>query len=119
MTPLRLSDLEPRFIALVTDDGSRRKYVDDIASAHGVMFVCPKCFERAGRVRPGVHGMLCWRPRVDPSIEPGPGRWEMSGTSFDDLTLTAGSSSVLVTGGCRAHFFVTNGAIAWAEPWEG
>jgi len=42
---------------------------------------------------------------------PVPGRWEMLGTGLADLTLVASSSSVLLTEGCRAHFYVQGGQI--------
>ncbi len=35
----------------------------------------------------------------------------MHGTGIADLTLVAGSSSVALQGGCKAHFFVRDGAI--------
>jgi hypothetical protein len=38
-------------------------------------------------------------------------RWSLQGTSIDDLTLVAGSSSVYLKGTCDAHFFVRGGAI--------
>ena len=76
------------------------------------MFLCPKCYvANAGAV--GTHSVICWAPQVPQTIDPKPGRWELVGTSLDDLTLRAESSSVLLTteGGCQAHFFVENGVI--------
>lgn len=35
----------------------------------------------------------------------------MHGSGYSDLTLRAGSSSVMLTAGCFAHFFVTDGNI--------
>jgi hypothetical protein len=73
-------------------------------------FQCPLCFQtNSGPV--GTHYVLCWRPRVPPQIKPAPGRWEFTGAGLDDLTLVAGSSSILLTDGCKAHFFIENGAI--------
>ena len=48
---------------------------------------------------------------------PKPGRWALLGTGLQDLTLGPApgkSRSVLLTteGGCRAHFFITNGIAA-------
>ena len=84
--------------------------VDKISEAQGIMFLCPKCFvENRGSV--GTHRVLCWRPCVSQDVPPVPGRWEFSGTGYEDLTLTAGSSSILLQGGCGAHFFITNGEI--------
>ena len=85
--------------------------VDRIAEADGVTFLCPVCFvANGGSV--GTHSVCCWRPRVPQTVKPVPGRWEFQGTGIDDLTLVAGSSSVLLQGPCGAHFFVRNGAIA-------
>ena len=85
-----------------------------LAEADGIQFLCPKCFAKNGGPR-GTHQVLCWRPRVPAGVQPGPGRWEVVGTSFDDYSLVAGSSSVALQGGCAAHFFVTNGQIVAAE----
>lgn len=105
---MKLADLEPQFLKLEVPDGWL--HVDSIDEADGVLFVCPKCFATQGR--PGSHSVLCWRPRVSQDHDPKPGRWEFEGTGYHDLTLVAGSSSVLLTGpGCGAHFYVRNGQI--------
>jgi hypothetical protein len=81
------------------------------ADADGVFFLCPKCF-LANHGDVGTHSVMCWRPRVPADVAPKPGRWEFQGTGLHDLTLVAGSSSILLTGpGCGAHFFIRNGAI--------
>jgi len=84
---------------------------ENIAEADGVAFMCPKCFlANGGSV--GTHWVLCWRPRVPADVAPKPGRWEFVGTMLDDLTLTAGSSSILLSGpGCGAHFWIERGAV--------
>jgi hypothetical protein len=106
---VRLLDLEPRFEKIV-EPNKLYHGVDSIAEADGVLFLCPKCFvENSGPV--GTHSVLCWRPRVPQTEFPVPGRWEFEGTGLHDLTLVAGSSSVLLTGGCNAHFFVRQGEI--------
>lgn len=85
-------------------------HVDTIAEAQGVLFLCPKCFvENNGNV--GTHSIICWQPMIPQAVKPVPGRWTFHGTGYDDLTLRANSSSVSVTEGCRAHFFITNGVI--------
>jgi hypothetical protein len=124
---VRLTDLEPYFVrreirpcagyGVATDCSTVSQHTEhewlvpvSFADADGIYFLCPKCFaEHPDRV--GVHGIICWRPRVPPDIKPNPGRWEFTGTGLDDLSLVAGSSSVLLTGGCCAHFHVTNGQI--------
>lgn len=122
---MRLLDLEPHFIRreIRPCDGTRdcitvsshtehewHVYVDAIADADGIMFHCPKCFQSNGGDI-GTHMVLCWRPRVPADVSPKPGRWEFEGTGLDDLTLVAGSSSVLLIGGCAAHFLIRSGAI--------
>lgn len=110
---LRLrEDLDAIFITK-TGDGWRG--VATLAEAQGVEFLCPKCYhdEPVGKV--GTHMIICWsRSRgVADDVSPGPGRWKMEGTGLEDLTLNAeepnGARSVLLTGGCAWHGFVTNG----------
>lgn len=101
-----LSVLEPEFVVR-TEKGYRRC---SFAEAEGLWLLCPECWDRNnGPV--GTHGVLCWRPCVPLSVTPGPGRWEFKGTGMDDLTLVAGSSSVLLQGGCNAHFYVQGGQV--------
>src|SRR5581483_251899 len=108
---MRLLDLEPEFLVIETPTSFR--LTDDIKGADGVWFLCPKCFAANGNSNIGTHYVICWAPHVPQTISPRPGRWEMLGTGAANLTLRAGSSSVLLTGdgGCKAHFFVKNGAI--------
>ena len=83
-----------------------------ITEADAVMFLCPKCYAQNGNSAVGTHQVICNRPRVPQAPNRvGPGRWEFSGTGIDDLVLTAGSSSVLLQGGCGWHGFVGNGGI--------
>lgn len=106
-----LRDLEPTFVKII-EPGRRYRVDVSIDEADGVQFLCPLCYETNGGPV-GTHGVLCWRPRVPLSEFPGPGRWEFTGTGFDNLSLVAGSSSVLLggNGGCHAHFHVTNGRV--------
>jgi hypothetical protein len=70
----------------------------------------------------GAHYIICWfrnprgADRVPDDAQPLPGRWWIEGTSLDDLTLAHGAPhmarSVLLQGGCNAHFCVTAGEIA-------
>jgi hypothetical protein len=98
---------------LVIESETTWRHVDSIDDADGVIFVCPKCFEDPPVGLEGAHSIICWQPHVGQEHRPGPGRWALIGTGIDDLSLVAGSSSVQLTGGCAAHFFVRNGCIAW------
>ncbi len=105
---MRLVDLEPELLKFLNPNS--HEYIDKFSEADGVMFLCPKCFE-ANKGSRGTHYVLCWRPTVPLDVNPKRGRWEFEGTGLDNLTLKAGSSSVLLTAGCKAHFFITNGEI--------
>lgn len=92
--------------------------MDNINDAHGVEFLCPKCFAaNSGPV--GTHAVICWsRSRgVPDEADPKPGRWTLEGTGMHDLTLNGdavgggGARSVLLTSGCAWHGFVTNGEV--------
>jgi hypothetical protein len=87
-------------------------YVDTLAEAHGVMFLCPKCYATNGG-EVGTHHVLCWFVgKVPDDADPKPGRWNPSGTGIDDLTFVGpGAASVLLTSeeGCQWHGFVNNG----------
>ncbi len=109
---MRLADLDPEFLQYEAREGRVFHHVvDAIADAHGIMFLCPKCFvANGGPVR--THRVICWQPgKVPDDAKPGPGRWTLAGTNFDDLSLVAGSSSVLLQGGCRWHGFVQDGSV--------
>lgn len=86
-----------------------------LAEADGVEFLCPECFQKNGG-RVGTHICICWfRGKVGPEEYPAPGRWTPSGQGIDDLTFMPGEPknavSVLLIGGCNAHFLVVGGAI--------
>lgn len=109
---MRLSELEPRFLKR-TDD-THFQEVGNKDEADGLHFLCPTCFEKNGNSKVGTHSVVCWEPRVPQSTSPKPGRWEMVGSNFEDLTLVAGSSSIQLNGsGCNAHFFIRNGNIEY------
>ena len=108
---MRLAELEPQFLRHEYRDGSEyHVFVDSLGEADGIMFLCPVCWT-ANKGPIGTHQVICWRPRIAPDIHPKPGRWELIGSSYADLSLVAGSSSVLLTSGCNAHFFVRSGQI--------
>lgn len=84
-----------------------------LAQAQGIIFVCPLCLAANGGVRAGVHSVICWFTGVPASVEPGPGRWNPSGTGIDDLTFVPpGAVSVQLIGGCNWHGFVIRGDAA-------
>lgn len=111
----RLVDLQPQFLRWAPRDGQTiLEHVDAIDQAQGISFLCPKCFiDKGGPV--GTHTVICWsRSRGTPDdAGPGPGRWRLDGTGYDDLTLNGekkgGARSVQLLGGCGWHGFVTNG----------
>lgn len=105
---MRLSQLEPEFLA--RDDDRRCHRVATLAEADGIKFKCPLCFQRNGGAV-GTHSIICWQPHVPQTTHPTPGRWSFHGTGFGDLTLVAGSSSILLTAGCQWHGFITAGEI--------
>lgn len=102
---MRLTELDPTFIQIVDDRTYRVGAA--MSEADGVQFLCPVCFLKNGGPI-GTHIMICWAPHVPVERKPAPGRWPMMGTGFADLTLTP---SIAITGGCNAHFFITNGEV--------
>lgn len=112
---MKLVELEPQWIRReARADGVYHVRVESIAEAQGVMFLCPKCFA-ANQGKVGTHRVICWsRSRgVPDDAQPGPGRWRLVGTAFNDLTLEGEgtSRSVLLLGACAWHGFITNGEI--------
>lgn len=105
---LTLEQLNAKFLKRTSSHSF--KNVDTIAEADGVQFLCPKCFV-ANKGAIGTHSVICWSPSVPQDTQPTPGRWSLIGTGIKDLTLQAGSSSVQLTSGCGAHFFVQCGEI--------
>lgn len=107
---MKFAELEPAFYRHREEDGRELHVpVDKLEDAQGVMFLCPKCFvENKGGV--GTHHMMCWFSKrgVPNHVTPKPGRWDVSGTGLEDLTL---SPSVLIIGGCGWHGFITNGEV--------
>lgn len=114
---MNLSELEPRFLSAPEFDEDGRetsRYVDSIQDAGGIRFLCPVCFRNNGGAV-GTHGIMCWNGTVSQKFSPRPGRWDMSGTGFHDLTLTgahSNSNSIALTNArCGAHFHIKNGKI--------
>lgn len=106
---MRLTDLDPTFYRIV-EPGRHYTVVDTLAEAQGIDFLCPDCFTKNSGPR-GTHHVICWfqgRGVLDDET-PKPGRWDVTGTDFTDLTL---SPSVHLTGpGCGWHGFVKAGEV--------
>jgi hypothetical protein len=123
---MRLRDLDVRFVFDVTRTGARLSQADTVDGAQGVMFQCPACAVGKERGQEDGRGFICGahyirvlfsNPRgvaaAPPEADENP-RWEMSGSSIDDLTLSP-SINLDVPGqedGCRWHGFVRNGDAA-------
>jgi hypothetical protein len=106
---MKLTALDPRFVKIEGECSWRTDAT--ISDCDGLIFLCPVCF-RKNRGPVGTHSIICWKPHVPLSRSPGPGRWNILGTSIDDVTLQAGSSSIHLTGpGCGAHFHIRSGDI--------
>lgn len=106
---MELSQLEPEFLKIIDENTNKR--IDDITQADGIVFLCPVCFKNNGNSNIGTHSIICWQPHVPQERTPKPGRWKFEGTGYEDLSLVAGSSSILLNGGCNAHFFIRKGKI--------
>lgn len=111
---MKLTGLEPELLRYAPRDGHvYHEQAPTIADAQGVLFLCPVCFQANGGPV-GTHAVLCWfRGRgVPDDATPGPGRWEVSGTGFADLTLSP-SVNLDVPGatGCRWHGWIQNGEV--------
>lgn len=108
---MKLTELEPRFLKWIDDHHFRHDAT--FAEADGIMFLCPKCWKANGGPV-GTHSVICWAPKVPLTTYPVPGRWNLVGTGFADLSLVAGSSSVKLAGGCNWHGHVTAGEVTGA-----
>lgn len=96
---MRLTALEPQLSHL--DGPGRHRHVTALADADFLTFTCPACPPEK------THSVgVFFRGRGVPDYEvPGPGRWVVSGTGLDDLTL---SPSIALS--CW-HGFVTKGEV--------
>jgi len=102
---VKLTDLEASFVLWDGSDIGGYMEVPDIKGADGVTFFCPHGGEKACSI-------LLWDHSVPPFVTPGPGRWTMTGTGINDLTL---SPSVDMSAGpcaCKWHGWVKNGDAA-------
>lgn len=97
----RLTDLDATFVRHTS--GGNFNEVEAMTDANGVLFDCPKC---------GRHSVLVWDRTVPAGIEPGPGRWDMTGTGLADLTLSPSVDLSRGGVGCLWHGWVKNGDAA-------
>lgn len=120
---MKLTELEPVWIKRQVEEVDPTVYVDDVMhpsgkqishvpvtmqEADGIRFLCPKCVNTDG------HSVICWfESKVADDVQPGPGRWNPQGTSFEDLSFVPGAKtrSIQLLGGCNHHFFITNGDV--------
>lgn len=126
---MKLLDLDARFIGNVDVAKKSSRRQDGIEGAQGVMFQCPKCGEGKERGRKDGRGYIkgahyikvCFsNPRgatVAPEAYDDNPRWEMSGTSLEDLTLKPSINCDIpnddgTPSHCKFHGFVTNGDVA-------
>lgn len=109
-----LAELDARFlIRSAPPDGVRYLTVPTLESAHGVNFLCPKCFQ-ANKGAKGTHRVTCWfEGKVPDDANPGPGRWSPTGSGLSDLTFIPSErerrTSVKTEGGCRWHGHIIGG----------
>jgi hypothetical protein len=109
---MKLSELQPKFLKVETD--VLRRYVDTIQEADGIIFLCPVCWKKnKGPV--GTESIICWKPSVPQTVGPKGGRWNLVGTGFHDLSLVAGSSSILIRNADKSehwHGLIKNGEVS-------
>lgn len=108
---MKLTSLDPHFLKH-TGEGSSQ-YVETLAEADGLLFLCPRCFvNNNGKV--GTHSIICWFAGKVPDDLTPKGRWETAGVGLDGLSFIGpNAASVLIGGQCQAHFYIRNGAIVF------
>ena len=109
---IKLTDLEPEWV-IATDGSHARSDQLTIVNAQGILFLDPVEFTKNGGPI-GTSSVLVWfRGRgVPDDKEPRPGRWDVAGTGFDDLTLSP-SIDLTVQGEFpdRWHGFIKAGRV--------
>lgn len=120
---MKLIELKPQFLRhefLFTDgiNFNVQRRVKTIQQAQGISFLCPACLQRKGG-HASTHRVICWSGSAGVSnhISLGLGRWRMTGTGFNDLTLISERDKVqtILATGCFKHGYVTNGDVHWRE----
>jgi hypothetical protein len=91
----------------------RRIYIDDFRQAQGILFLCPTCFVTKGSkigchmVEVTFNGRGVEDCEGSHNIAGNPVRWNVSGDSYENLTL---SPSIM---GCNWHGHVANGKVTF------
>lgn len=102
---MRLDDLAPAFIKY---ENNSIYPADNIWEATGIEFMCPICYLNDDK----EHSIICWDSSIPQYVLPNPGRWDLEGNDFEDLSLIGNTtSSVRLMGGCRAHFLIKDGNV--------
>lgn len=107
---IKLTELQPKFLHFNSD--LSHMFVDTLAEADGISFLCPKCYCEPPVGPDGTHSVKCWfEDKVPVGVNPGPGRWKPAGTGLEDLSFVPGkkSHSVQILGGCNWHGFIVKG----------
>ncbi len=109
---MKLKDLDPRLY--VINGPMQYGETSEIGEAQGIHFLCPSCLKQNnGR---GAHGVVAWFHGRDVHRSEAPAaRYELVGTSLDDLTLTpVKDGGPIRSAGCE-----WSGAIAAGEVVDG
>lgn len=87
---MKLVELDGRLVRLGDEaEGGGRSIlnVERVDQADGVIFLCPGCYRQNGG-DVGTHSVLIWIVGRVPAAETPTSRWQASGTSAADLTLS-------------------------------
>lgn len=115
---MKLAELNPQFVRHTQrSDGVKVDiHVHNLHEADGITFLCPVCFKKNNGPR-GTHGLtVTFHDRNVPDVlgshnsQGLPSRWHVSGTDYNDLTLTP---SIDISQGIPGewHGHVTNGEV--------
>ena len=110
---MRLTELEPQFVRHAP---GQMIHVAMLVEAQGLWMLCPTCFAKNnGPV--GTHGLIVtFRDRGVPDALGShgkngvPSRWTVTGTGYDDLTLSP-SIDISKDGDGEWHGYIINGEI--------
>lgn len=87
--------------------------VKKMREAHGIWFLCPKCFAAGGGPK-GTHHVSVYftgapvPPEIGTNKDGQTVRWSVTGKRYADLTL---APSIQIQGGCDWHGYVRGGTI--------